>query len=248
LDVRVRTAPDARFETTFAETLEAQADVNLTGTLAQPGMLGRATISQGDMIFFGNEYLVNRGTIAFYNPLAIEPQVNISLQTTVLNINVTLNVTGAMDNLKLSYVSDPPLQFDEIVALLATGKRPSSDPAIVASEAPPPQQSIGEMGASAVVSQAVASPVASRLQRVFGVNQLRIDPTFAGGSALPTARLSLQQRVSNSITFTYSQDLSQANSELIRVEWALNPKFSAVATRDENGIFGVDFFYKLQLR
>jgi translocation and assembly module TamB len=83
---------------------------------------------------------------------------------------------------------------------------------------------------------------------VFGVSQLRIDPTFASGSALPAARLTLQQRVANTVTFTYSQDLSQSNSELIRVEWALSPKFSAVATRDENGIFGVDFFYKRQYR
>jgi translocation and assembly module TamB len=248
LDIRIHTAPDARFQTTFAETIEAQADLNLTGTLEQPGMVGRVVISQGDIVFFGNQYTVERGVIAFYNPLAIEPQLNIGIATTVRNINVTLNVSGPMDNLKLSYVSDPPLQFDEIVGLLATGKRPSSDPGIVASQAPAPQQSVSEMGASAVVSQAVASPLSSRLQRVFGVSQLRIDPTFAGGSALPNARLSLQQRVSNSVTFTYSQDLSQSNSELIRVEWALSPKFSAVATRDENGIFGVDFFYKRQFR
>ncbi len=248
LDVRVRTAPDARFQTTFAQALEAEGEVNLTGTLAHPGMVGRVTISQGDIVFFGNEYLVNQGVISFYNSLAIEPQVNLSLQTTVTNISVTLTLRGPIDNLKLSYVSDPPLEFDEIVALLAEGKRPSSDPAIVTSQAPAPQQSVGEIGASAIVSQAVASPLAGRLQRVFGVSQLRIDPTFTGGSALPTARLSLQQRVSNAITFTYSQDLSQSNSELIRVEWALTPKFSAVATRDENGIFGVDFFYKIRFR
>ena len=36
------------------------------------------------------------------------------------------------------------------------------------------------------------------------------DPTFAGGSALPQARLSLQQQVANTITFTYTQDLSQS--------------------------------------
>jgi len=104
------------------------------------------------------------------------------------------------------------------------------------------------MGETAIVSQAVASPVSSRLQRVFGVNQFRVDPSFNSGSALPTARISLQQQVSKEITFTYTQDVSLANSELIRVEWVINPRFSAVATRDENGIFGVDFFYKRQFQ
>ncbi len=100
------------------------------------------------------------------------------------------------------------------------------------------------MGESAVVSQAVASPVVSRLQRVFGVTQLKIDPAFAAGSSLPQARVTLQQQVTPEILFTYTQDLSQSNAEILRVEWALTPRFSAVAVRDENGIFGIDFFYK----
>ena len=248
LAIHIRTAPDVRFETTLAQTLAAEADLTLGGTLQQPGMVGRVTITQGDLIFFGNEYTVDRGMINFYDPAAIDPRLSINLETTVESVTVTLGVTGPMNNLKLSYRSDPPLQFEEIVGLLTTGKRPSSDPNIVATQAAPPQQSVAEMGESALVSQAVASPLSSRLQRVFGVNQLRIDPTFASGSALPTARLSLQQRVANSVTFTYTQDLSQSNSELIRVEWAVNSRFSVVATRDENGIFGVDFFYKWQFR
>jgi translocation and assembly module TamB len=248
LDIRIRTAPDVRFETTMAQTLQADADLTLGGTLQSPGMVGRVNITQGDLIFFGNEYTVDRGVITFSDPARIDPRISISLETTVESVTVTLGVTGPMNNLKLSYRSDPPLQFQEIVGLLTTGRRPSSDPNIVATEAAPPQQSVAQMGATAIVSQAVASPLSSRLQRVFGVNQLSIDPTFASGSALPQARLSLQQRVANSVTFTYTQDLSQSNSELIRVEWAVDPRFSVVATRDENGIFGVDFFYKRQFQ
>jgi hypothetical protein len=71
----------------------------------------------------------------------------------------------ALNNLKLSYRSDPPLQFEEIVGLLTTGKRPSSDPNIVATQAAPPQQSVAEMGETAIVSQArvtfVEPPAAS---------------------------------------------------------------------------------------
>ena len=113
---------------------------------------------------------------------------------------------------------------------------------------PRAQQSVGQLGETAIVSQAIASPVSSRLQRVFGVTQLSIDPTFASGSALPQASLSLQQRVASNVTFTYTQDYSQSNSELVRVEWTISPRYSAVATRDVNGIFGVDFFYKRQFR
>jgi len=248
LDIRITTAPDVQFQTSLARQLQASADLNLVGSLRNPGITGRIVLAGGDLVFFRNQYTVNDGSITFYNPLRIEPRLNVNLETTVKNINVALGVTGPMENLKLSYHSDPPLSFDEIVGLLATGRVSTTDPTILAHQPTPVQQSLGQMGESAVLSQAVASPLAGRLQRVFGVNQLSIDPTFASGSALPQARVSLQQQVTSTITFTYSQDLTQSNSQLIRVEWAVSPRFSAVATRDENGIFGVDFFYKRQFR
>ena len=248
LDVRIRTAPAVRFETTMAQALQADADLNLLGTLQEPGLVGRVNVTEGDLIFFGNEYTVDRGAITFSDPTKIDPRLSVDLETTVESVTVTLGVTGPMNNLKLSYHSDPPLRFDEIVGLLAAGKEPTSDPNIVANQAAPPQQSVANMGESAILSQAVSSPLASRLQRVFGIDRLSVNPAFVSGSALPETQLSLQQRIANTITFTYSQDLSQSNSELVRVEWALSPRFSAVATRDENGIFGVDFFYKRQYR
>jgi translocation and assembly module TamB len=104
------------------------------------------------------------------------------------------------------------------------------------------------MGASAILGQAIANPVSDRLARVFGVTQLKIDPSFNSGSSLPTARMTLQQQITGTLTFTYTQDLTQTNSQIIRVEWEMSRRFSAVATRDENGIFALDFFYKKQFR
>jgi translocation and assembly module TamB len=150
--------------------------------------------------------------------------------------------------MKLSYTSDPPLQFQEIVALLASGKAPTSDPTLLASQPQVPAQTYQQMGESAILGQAVANPVASQLQRVFGVTQLKIDPSFTSGSNIPTARLALQQRISNNLTFTYVSALNDPNSTIIRIEWAFNPQWSAVATRDEYGIFSVNFFFKKEFR
>ncbi|HLH38253.1 MAG TPA: translocation/assembly module TamB domain-containing protein [Bryobacteraceae bacterium] len=245
--VRIQTAPDALFQTTLAQQLSATANLDLLGSLANPGMLGRITINSGTLIFFANKYSVNHGTISFYDPTSIQPVLDIDLETVAQGVDVNLTVAGPMDNLKLSYRSDPPLKFEDIVALLAAGKTPP-DPTIASNQPAAPDQSAMEMGESALVGAAVANPVASRLQRVFGVSQLTIAPTFVSGTALPQARITLQQQVTQNVTFTYSQDVSQANSELVRIEWELAPQFSAVATRDENGVFSVDFFWKKQFR
>ncbi|MGA8025705.1 MAG: translocation/assembly module TamB domain-containing protein [Bryobacteraceae bacterium] len=247
LNIQILTAPDLRVITTYANRLAVEANLSVRGTAANPGVTGRVTVTDGQLVFFGNTYTVNTGTINFYNPNAIEPVLNISLETIAQNVDVVIGVTGPMDNLQLSYRSDPPLTFEQIVQLLATNTTPS-DPTIAAQQPTPPQQSVSQMGESALLGQAVANPLASRVQRVFGVSQFKIDPSFSGSNGQPSARVTLQQKIASNITFTYITDVTQTNDEIIRVEWAFTPKASAVALRDFNGNVSLEFFYKFKVR
>ncbi|HVX67840.1 MAG TPA: translocation/assembly module TamB domain-containing protein [Bryobacteraceae bacterium] len=248
LDVRVATSPSVQFVTPLTQNLKADADLRVRGTAASPGLLGRVVVTRGEIQFFGRLYTVDQGTVSFYNATRIEPVLNVALTTQAKGVDVTLSVSGPMDNLKLTYHSDPPLQFSDIVGLLATGKTPTSDPVLAASQPPAPQQNWEQMGASAVLGQAVANPVSGRLQRLFGITRLKIDPQIIGAENTPQARVTLEQQVSREIFFTYIQDVRQSNPQVIRIEWALDPTWSAVATRQENGQFGVDFFYKTRFK
>lgn len=247
LDIHILTAPDLRVATTYANRLAVEADLTLRGTAANPGMLGHVVVTDGQLVFFGNTYTVNTGTVNFYNPTAIEPVLNVSLETLAQGVDVTLGVSGSMANLNLSYRSDPPLTFEQIVQLLATNTTPN-DPNIVANQPQSPTQSYTQMGESAILGQAVANPLASRVQRVFGLSQFKIDPSVAGNNGQPSARVTLQEKIFNNVTFTYITDVTQANSEIVRVEWDLTPKFSAVGLRDYNGNVSVQFFYNFKVR
>jgi translocation and assembly module TamB len=87
------------------------------------------------------------------------------------------------------------------------------------------------------------------LQRFFWVSKLRIDPTFYGGlQNNPQARVTLEQQVTPAITFTYISNVTQSNPEVVQVEWAFSSRWSAVALREENGLFGLDIFYKRRFR
>jgi translocation and assembly module TamB len=168
----------------------------------------------------------------------------VDLQTTAQGVTVSLSVSGPVERMKLSYRSDPPLEFNEIVSLLATGKTPTTDPVLAAHAPPPEQQTVGQAGASTLLGQAVGSPVSGRLQRLFGVSKLKIDPKIAGATNTPAATLTLQQQITKQLTFTYIQDVTQSNPQIIRIEWAIDPHWSALAARDSNGEFNLDFFYK----
>ena len=242
-DVQIETAPDTQFQSSLTEDLQAEANLRLRGTFSNPAVVGRVTITQGQVVFYGTKYTISDGSIAFYNPLKVEPILDINLETKANGIDITLTVAGPLNKLHLTPRSDPPLQFNEIVALLATGRSPTSDPTMLAQQSTAPQ-SWQQMGASTLLGQAIANPVAGRLQRFFGVSKLRIDPTIAGVENNPQARLTLEQQVTSDITFTYITNITSTNPEVVRVEWSFSKQWSAVALREENGVFGLDFFFK----
>jgi translocation and assembly module TamB len=243
-DVRIRTAADAHFRTTLTENLQADADLALRGGPDHPGMLGRVVVTRGHIVFFGAEYAIDQGLVSFFDPHKINPVLNIDLSTTVQGVDVSINVAGPLDRMKLSYRSDPPMQFGQIVSLLAGGKTAVTDPVLAAHEPVAPQQNLTQAGASTLLGQAVANPVSGRLQRLFGVSKLSINPEITGPSNSAAATITLQQQISRDITFTYIQDVTRPNSEVLRVQWNMNEHWTAVAQRDLYGEFDLDLYWK----
>jgi translocation and assembly module TamB len=248
LDVQIQMAPDITFQSSLAENVQAEANLRLRGTPLSPALLGRIVITQGQIVFFGTKFTIDQGNISFYNPVKIEPVLDIDLETKARGVDVILTVSGPISKLNLTPRSDPPLQFAEIVALLATGTTPTSDPSLAVQQSVTPTQSFQQIGASALLGQALANPVAGRLQHFFGVTKLRIDPSLQGVENNPQARLTIEQQVTPEITFTYITNITNSNPQVVRVEWALNRTWSVVALREENGLFGLDFLYKKRFK
>jgi len=249
-DVEIDSAPDITFQSSLAQGLQAEASLRLRGTGTNPSLLGRINITGGQLVFFGTPFTVNQGSIAFYNPVKIEPVLNVDLDTKARGIDVILNISGPINKLNLTPRSDPPMPFSDIVALLATGVSPTSDYASLMS-GPASPQSMQQMGAQALLGQAIASPVTGRLQRFFGVTRLKIDPTLTGLTGVennPQARLTIEQQVTPEITFTYITDVTSTNPLVIQVEWAFSRHWSAVALREENGLVGLNFVYKRRFK
>jgi translocation and assembly module TamB len=99
-----------------------------------------------------------------------------------------------------------------------------------------------------VVGQALADPIASRLQRVFGLTQFRLDPTFANGQDLPQAQLSVQQQVTSRITLTYSIPVEGDGEEAVSGQYLISREWSVTATRDQFGLFSLKLLYKKQFK
>lgn len=246
IDVKVRTSSETQFTTSLTNDLQAEANLQIRGTGARPAAIGRITISQGDINFFGNKYTIKRGEVSFYNPSKLEPSLDLDLETRVRGVDVTVNFTGPINKLNVSYRSDPPLQPGEIIALLTVGRSPTAS--TVGSSQSGARGSFLESGANSLLGSAISAPISSQLQRFFGVSRIKIDPTIAGLEGTPQARVTVEQQVSKDVTITFVTNLNRSQQQVVRFEWNLSKQWSLIALRDENGAFGVDFQVRKQVK
>jgi len=244
LDLRVASNPNFQLESPLTSNVEVDVDLRLRGSPERPVLAGNITVNRGEMQVFGNRYTIDRGEIRFLNPVRIEPSFDIDLTTRARGVTVNVSFSGTIQKLNVNYSSDPPLQQSEIIALLAVGRDPTS----TANQLAP---GVGSNGASSFVEtgggllgQAATQQVSNRLQRFFGATRVKIDPTLTGVDNLPQARLTFEQQVSKDITLTYITNLNRTTEQVVRFQWDLSSEWSAIAVRDQNGLFGVDFQFR----
>jgi translocation and assembly module TamB len=239
LDLHVQTAPELQMKTAVAR-LSGDADLRLRGSVARPTVLGRADILEGEATFNGIKFSLERGDITFANPVAIEPQVNLQASTHVRNYDLNVTVTGTPDRLAVNYRSEPPLPKSDIIALLALGR--------TSEESEQLQQQSGqtlftEEATTMIINEAINSTVSSRIQKLFGVSRIKIDPQGLTTETNPTARgpqVTIEQQFANNVSLTYSTNVSQSAQQIIQGQYFFTRDISAVGTRDQNGVVSFD--------
>ncbi len=247
-DVRVRTSPNATFQTSYTRDLETRADLRLRGSPAKPVILGSVEVNQGEVQFFGNQYAISRGELLFFNTAAIQPSINLDLETRIRGVTVYINVSGPLSRLDVNYRSEPPLQSEEILALLTVGRTPTATSSTIPASISSRSSVLGESNANTLLGGALSASVSSRVQKFFGASRIKIDPNVTGVENLPQARLTIEQSLSRNIVFTYSINLSRSSQQVVRMEWDLSDNWSLIAVRDENGAFGVDFLLRRRFK
>jgi len=213
-----------------AVSLQGQADLRVIGTAAEPVIVGRTQLNGGDIFLMNNRYQIERGIIEFLNPSRTQPVVNLLLTTTISQYRLSLNFVGPIDKMRTNYISDPPLPTAEVINLIARGQ--TSEQAA--------NNSPANFGASSLLAKGVSSGVSSGLQKLGGFSSFSIDPTLGGNDVNPGARIAFQKRVTSNFFFTFATDVTTAQREIVQGEYRFNKRWSASATRDENGGFAVD--------
>lgn len=234
-NMTLRVAVQSSSELSLASSqlsVQGAANLEIVGTLARPVVLGRATLTGGELFFIGKRYEIKSGTIEFANPVRTSPSVNLYATTTVDQYSISLHFLGPIDEMKTRFTSTPALPPADIINLLAFGQ--TTEEAAASSATP------GSLGAESVLAQGVASQISGKIQKLAGISQLSISPILANGQQNPGAQVAIQQRVSGRLLVTISTNTAQTQSTAVQVQYRLGHGLSVSALRDQYGGYGVD--------
>ncbi|HSM50918.1 MAG TPA: translocation/assembly module TamB domain-containing protein, partial [Thermoanaerobaculia bacterium] len=220
--------------------LRASADLALRGTLAQPTVFGRIEAEPGGKIVYaGTEYAIERGRVTLANPARIEPVIDLDARTKVDQYELQLRLAGTLERLDVSFSSDPPLPSLDVFGLLAVGEAlPTEGAAPVGQEATTAQG--GSFGAEAILYNQAASIVSSRVQGLFGLDKLRIDPLTTSRNVVSSARVTVGKRLSRDVYVTYTLDPASTEQQQVQVEWQINEGLVLVLTQNGEESYAAD--------
>jgi translocation and assembly module TamB len=236
LDVHITSSPQMDFQNSYAQ-IAGSVNLRIRGTAAQPAVLGRINITDGKATYNGTTYQLQHGDIFFTNPVRIEPVIDLDATTRIEEYDVTIGLHGTTSKLTPTFRSEPPLPEADVISLLAQG-RTQEEQSIYSSQ----QQAAGVNGTTdALLSGALNATVSNRIQKLFGVGSVKIDPTYTGSLGQSSARITVTQNIGQQVLLTYATSVNSTTQQLISAQFNLTPTFSISAVRDEADVFSLLF-------
>ncbi len=215
--------------------LGGSVDFDLRGSLADPVLFGSVRLTPGGtLVYAGNEYEIDRGELNFANPYRIDPIIDLVATTDLRDYDVRLNLSGSPERLEVGVTSDPPLPELEVLALLTGGRAPTRFGL-------DPDRSGGEaLGVEGFLAGEAAAVVTDRVNRLFGLDQLRVSPLTGSSGDLSSARVTLGERISRDLFATYSYDPSTSEEQILELEWSVSPSLQVVFTQNGDSSYSLD--------
>jgi outer membrane protein insertion porin family len=233
-------APDTLAVQNNIADVTGSAELDVSGTLANPVVIGEVTLAEGGTVRIqGVDYRVARGTVAFQNPFRIDPFFDVTIEGTVSGFGasaeteggpyeVTVNVTGTLDRITPTITSDPPASDITLFSILGLGALTGAGGA--------PQGGVGMFGQS-LIYQSLGSLIGSRVFPF--VDSFSYDPGGLDAGAGAGPKVTFEKRLSNKVRFLLVYNLENQQSRQV-VEWLVNPSWTLQLTRDETDEYRLD--------
>jgi translocation and assembly module TamB len=233
LDLRIE-GRDALIVRNNLADIVGSVSVRAVGSMEDPVISGRVSVTRGTLNFRNDRYEVTRGFIDLPAVRDADPLLNIQAEAEIRGYQVLVGLTGPLSQPITTLRSDPALPQADVVALVLTGNLSTGE----TGGSTLAQTGLGT-ATSLLTDTLINAPVRRATDKLFGLNRFELEPLIVGrGGASPTARLTVGRQINRDLSVTYSTNLTSDQNQVLAVEYRVSNRLSFVAQYEQGSVNG----------
>ncbi len=243
LNLRLNFDPPLSITNSLLQT-EIHGALTLSGTLTQPVILGRlSNPGPGELTWAERQFRLEKMQVDFTGSFPPDPRLEVLAQTELRHgyddLEVRLNLSGPVSELRLNLQSTPARSQEELAFILLFGKS---------------LEEVRSQGLGAFREQimlALTAPAAARvsstMQRLFRLEEVRLEPLGIAGETDPGARMTLVKQITPAAKVTSSVDISNSQRQTWTFDYRLSRGMTFQGYRKDEGNYGVGLRHNFSL-
>ncbi len=247
LDIRL-TGSDSLWIDNNLANLRANAELQFQGFMAQPQVSGRLSTEDGYVLYLDRKFDVTEGVAFFTDPSQINPELSLRAETEVTSYrqtepttyDITLAITGRLQDPTVELTSEPPLTQPDVVAVLTLGA--------TRGELAGQTGDILEERAGAIASQQISGFASEQVGDLLGLDRVSVSGNIFDVNDTTGPELIASERVSEDVTLEYRTTVGHLNDQRISVYWQLHRRWLIEGTTNRSGRSSLNLTYILRMR
>jgi TamB, inner membrane protein subunit of TAM complex len=210
LDVTTNAGSNVRIRGGSSIDLTTTGALTITGNLQSPTLAGEFQAIRGQVGYFDTTFRLVSGTVTFDPTNGLLPTLNATAVTNVSGAQITLTVTGRVDNLSTDLESNPPMARDDIIATLLHAPQVTALTSFSPSQTQATLAQTAQSYFNAQLSRSLLYPVESALAQELNIQSISLIFNQYGELAVevrtnftPTVSAVYQSSVSVPVTSAY---------------------------------------------
>ena len=255
MNVRIRESENIWVDNNLAH-IRLHSEIELIGNLARPNVAGRISVEEGYILYLDRKFQMEQGTIDFVDPNKLNPIVDLEAKTSVTayerleatQYDITLKISGELDQAKVELTSDPPLERSDIIALLTVGATRKQLTGKSGSGQEVSTSQILEQRIQTLSSKIISGYAGKTLEKLFGLEDVNIQGNLFRANKGSGPQLIASKRINDSAKLTYTTTVGHLNEQGIRLDYRLSKRFSFEGQTNQQGESSLSIKYNLKFK
>lgn len=211
--------------------LRAGGTLRLQGTVARPVVLGTVETQDGRITLRRNRFTIENAVVRLDDPRRLNPHLNVRAITRIKTYDVTMWLSGRVEDLTIRLSSEPPLPQEDLLALVTLGST---------------RAELGSSGGLTFAGE--AAQLLSRELLGLEPSAPLVDILEFGESETGQNQFRVGKRVGDKTTVIYSGSFAEGGQQKLRVEYQILGPLLLAGEQSFDGGVGGDVIVRLRFR